>query len=137
MVDISKVHKQNVTAYKDEKAWLLFHVGTKKQQEGQSKVKKDKTETQHVPISSIAENEVAGLLRNIGIPVEEKLRKGNVSPEDGEGEHELAHDMVVFRGNDLFEVAHSLEDHRSQDQNCHGAQRRTRKDVDSKHRGKP
>ena len=45
------------------------------------------------------------LLGNISVPIKKKLTKGYVCPKNGEGEHELSHNVIMFKRDHLEHVS--------------------------------
>ena len=72
-------------------------------------MQEDQTDTKDIPVSSISQDEVACLLRDVGIPIKKELGEGHVGPEDREGEGEFAHNMEVLLGDNLLEVTGFLK----------------------------
>lgn len=50
-----------------------------------------------------------GLLGDVGVPDEEVLAEGDVGPEDGEAQHELANVVEVVLGDDALELPGGAE----------------------------
>ena len=137
VIDIQHVHEEDVAAEDRHEFRALFYVRPEECQEGQAKVHEDEHDAQDVPVLGISEKEVTSLLGDVGIPDQEKLREGNVSPENGEGKAELTHNVVVLLSDDLLQVAHLLQKNSGQDKNSHRVEGGPREDIDSEHRREP
>ena len=119
MIHIHRVHDENVEAKNDHKCWLLLHVRPKQGEERKSEMHEDEGKADQVPVLSVTEKEVAGLLDDIGIPDEEELGEGNVGPENREGKTELTHDVIVLLGHHLIEITGFLKKDPGENENRH------------------
>lgn len=122
VIDIDGVDEEDVAAENHHELRTLFYVGTKEREEGQGEVEEDEEETDEVPVFGVPKKEVTSLLGDVSIPDQEELGERNVGPEDGEGEAELAHNMVVLLGDNLVQVAGLLKKESCQDEHRHGRQ---------------
>ena len=94
-------------------------------------------DTDVIPSRSVPKNEIASLLSNIGVPIQEILVEGDVSPEHREGEHQLSHEMIVLWPHYVLQVAHPSQRNGDKDDNRHRIQGAARKDINAPHGGEP
>src|SRR4029079_13443032 len=92
--------------------------------------------TQHIPTALVPDDEVDVLLRDVRVPDQHVLAEADVGPENGEGQHELTHDVVMLFINHL-EVPLCLQCCDNQHEERHRAARCTSEEIDAPHGGKP
>ena len=81
MVEVNHVHKQQIAGHHDHVAIPPFEILSDEQEERRNKVSEHQHDTDVIPSRSIPEDEVASLLRDVGIPIEKILVEGDVGPE--------------------------------------------------------
>ena len=97
----------------------------------------DHDDIQRVPTAGVAAEEINRLFRNVGIPDEHVLAEADVGPENGEGQHQLAHDVVVLDRHHALQVTRAAQGGDQKDEHAHRTERRPRKDVNPPHRREP
>ena len=85
------------------KVGVFFERWKSKKKEGHKKVPDHHELAQVPPARRVAPQKVNGLFGNVRIPDQHVLAETDVGPENGEGEHELTHDVVVLMRHDLLQ----------------------------------
>ena len=57
------------------------------------------------PTACVAVDEEPSFFGDVGVPLEKILAERDVAPEGGESEKEHPHDVVMFYGEEAFEVS--------------------------------
>ena len=104
-VEVDAVHEEHPTRGGEDPPGGAFGRLGEKKEEGHKEVADDEEDREEGPGAGVAVDEEPSFLGDVGVPLEEVLAEGDVTPEDGEGEKEHAHDVVVLDGEEAAEVA--------------------------------
>jgi len=136
-VNVYTMHEKNPAGCGTDPPRSPFRRLGEKQDERDKEVPDHEKDGVPKPGSGISVGEKPGFFRNVGIPLEEVLTEGDIPPENGEGEKEHAHDMVMFDGKETLEMTCANQSIRDKNEQSHGGLGSACKEIDAPHGGVP
>src|SRR6516165_8792167 len=95
-INVKKVHAQHPKGNCHEKLRAAFRKLEKEVKKGHEESPDDKKRVEDVPGFNVPEQKPFGFFRDVRVPDQHILSKADIAPEDGEGEQELPHDVIVL-----------------------------------------
>ncbi len=134
---IQHVHAERVGS-DDRKVFRIFlQPCLEEDDERNHEVAEQQRDVGDIPVAGVTDQEIRSFLSDVGVPDQEVLREGDVGPERGECEEQLAHDMEMLRTRDVFEMALTFQPSADQDDHRHRVQRGSREKIHTPHGREP
>ena len=136
-VDIHVMHQEHPGRHRTEELRPALDRARQQQEERKDEVSEEEEQADAPPPALLPDTEPLALLRKVGVPDQHVLGEGDVGPEDGEGEDEFAHVVVVLVRDHSPEASGALEQHGHDGQKCKESNHASGEEVDPEDRAVP